>query len=85
MFMSVFVNIFMVYQVKLGVVGVEGEGPEEERLENLVHQGSWAGELGLSFSWGGGVQHEKAPVSPATGRSCGPGMEEARHLGGAHC
>lgn len=30
----------------MGVVGAEMEGEEEGRLENLVHQGSWAGELG---------------------------------------
>lgn len=34
---------------------------------------------------GGGVQHGKAPVSPATGRSCDQGMEAAQHSGGAHC
>lgn len=27
----------------------------------------------------------KAPVFPATGRSCGPEMEAKQHLGGAHC
>lgn len=46
MYMSVFVHIFMVYQVGVGVVGVEEEGLEERRLENLVHRESWAGELG---------------------------------------
>lgn len=73
------------YQVEVEAVGVEMEGEEEGRLENLVHQGSWVGELGWSFSWGGGAQRGKAPVSPATGRSCGPGMEATQHSGGAHC
>lgn len=34
------------YQVEVEVVGVEMEGVEERRLENPVHRGSWAGELG---------------------------------------
>lgn len=73
------------YQEGEGVVGAE-MGEEEERMwENPVHRGSWAGELGWSFSWGGSAQHGKAPVSPATGRSCDPGMEAAQHSGGVHC
>lgn len=46
MCISVFLHVFMVYQVGVGVVGVEREGLEEGRLENLVHRGSWVGELG---------------------------------------
>lgn len=32
-----------------------------------------------------GAQHGKAPVSPATGRSCGLGTAAAQRWGGAHC
>lgn len=73
------------YQKGVGVVEVEIKEEGEGRLENLVRQGSWAEELGWSFSWGGGAQRGKAPVSPATARSCGPGTEAAQHSGEAHC
>ncbi len=48
---SLHVSIFALtdrlnYQVGVEVVGVEMEGEEEGRLENQVHQGSWAGVLG---------------------------------------
>lgn len=47
--MYIFVYIYICrlpYQVGVEVVGVKMEGEEEARLENLVHRGSWAEELG---------------------------------------
>lgn len=47
MYESICAYIFRLpYQVGVGVVGAEMEEEEEGMLENLVHQGSWAGELG---------------------------------------
>lgn len=67
------------------VVEVEREGAAERGRVNRVPQVPLAVELGWSFSENEAAQHGKAPASPATGRSCGPGMGAARRWEGARC
>lgn len=74
------------YQVWVEVVEAEAvEAEEEGRLENLALRVFWVGVPGWSFSWGGSVLRVKAPVFPATARSCDPETEAGQHLGGARC
>lgn len=61
------------------------KGGATGRRASRARRGFWGKEPGWSFSWGGSVRRGKVPLSPATGRSCGPRKEAAQHLEEAHC